>query len=95
MGRFCFWLLVTEDEVSRYERDVFPHPLRYYVKDYVYEKMPPVIPTVNQIPTKFKTFAEIYARDNKEEIDIYKCDLCGDILRNDDEYSQHVKTRHL
>jgi hypothetical protein len=92
---YILWLLITEDEVSKYERDVFPHPLRYYVKDYVYEKIPPVVPTINQIPAKFKSFAEIYAEDNEEEIDIYKCDLCGDILRNEDEYNQHIKTNHL
>ena len=57
--------------------------------------MPPLIPTVNQIPTKFKTFAEIYAKDNKDEIDIYKYDLCEDILRNEDEYDKHIKTNHL
>jgi hypothetical protein len=92
---FILWLLITEDEVTKYERDVFPHPLRYYVKDYAYQKMAPVVPTINQIPAKFKSFAEIYAKDNEEEIDIYKCDLCGDILRNEEEYDQHIKTSHL
>jgi hypothetical protein len=89
------WLLITEDEVTKYEREVFPHPLRYYVKDYLYEKMPPVMPTVNQIPRKFKTLAEIYASDTKEEIDVYKCDLCGDILRNENEYDKHITSNHL
>lgn len=92
---FILWLLITEDEVFKYERDVYPHPLRYYVKDYVYEKMPPVVPTINQIPAKFKTFAEIHASDNKEEIDIFKCDLCEEILSNEGEYKKHIKTNHL
>jgi len=92
---YLLWLSITEDEVVKYERDVYPHPLRYYVKDYKYDKLPPVLPTVNQIPAKFKTFAEVYTNDNKEEIDIYKCDLCDDILKNELEYKEHISVNHL
>ncbi|HSA74645.1 MAG TPA: hypothetical protein VLE21_00475 [Candidatus Nitrosocosmicus sp.] len=65
---FVLWLLITEDEVSKYERDVFPHPLRYFVKDYVYEKMPPVVPTVNQISAKFKTLQKSMRKIMKKRL---------------------------
>lgn len=73
----------------------FPHPCRYYVKDYSYDRTPPFVPTVNQIPAKFRTTAEEYNIDNKEEVDIYKCDLCRDVLKNEEEYDSHITDRHL
>jgi len=89
------WLLITEDEAKKYERGIFPHPCRYYVKDYSYDRTPPFVPTVNQIPAKFRTTAEEYNIDNKEEVDIYKCDLCRDVLKNEEEYDSHITDRHL
>jgi len=89
------WLLITEEEVKKYERDVFPHPFRYYVKDYSYERTPPFVPTFDQIPAKFRTTAEQYAADNKEGIDVYQCDLCGEVLKNEGEYEKHIASSHL
>lgn len=89
------WLLISEGDVTKYERDVFPHPFRYYVKDYPYKRTQPFVPTIDQIPTKFRTTAEEYAADNKEEINIYECDLCGRVLRNEEEYGKHVTNSHL
>ncbi|HET6589689.1 MAG TPA: hypothetical protein VFG45_05955 [Candidatus Nitrosocosmicus sp.] len=89
------WLLSTEEEVKKYERNVFPHPFRYYVKDYSYERTPPFVPTFDQIPSKFRTTAEEYAADNKGEIEVYQCDLCGDVCKNEDEYEKHITSSHL
>lgn len=89
------WLLIPEDEVKKYERDVFPHPFRYYVKDYSYDRTPPFVPTFDQIPAKFRTTAEENAADNKEEVEVYECDLCGDILKNEEEYDKHITNSHL
>lgn len=36
---YVIWLLITEDEAKKYERDTFPHPFRYYLKDYPYERL--------------------------------------------------------
>jgi hypothetical protein len=89
------WLLITEEEVKKYERKTFPHPFRYYVKDYSYDRAPPFVPTFNQIPARFRTTAEEYGMDNKEEIDIYQCDLCGDIAKNEEEFDKHITNSHL
>jgi hypothetical protein len=91
---FVLWLLITEDEVSKYERDVFPHPFRYYVKDYPYKTVP-VVPQYDNIPAKIRTTSEEFGVTNQEEIDIYQCDLCGDIMKNDIGYHNHIKTVHL
>ncbi|MGD9673453.1 MAG: hypothetical protein AB7U98_08240 [Candidatus Nitrosocosmicus sp.] len=88
------WLKLSEQEVSKYERDVFPNPLRYYVKDFLYEATPPIVPSYNQIPRKFKTFAEVYTSDNRDEIDVYKCDLCGETSRDEVQYSKHISNNH-
>jgi hypothetical protein len=89
------WLLITEDEVIKYDRETFPHPFRYYVKDYDYARTPPYVPTFNQIPARVRTPAEEYGMDNQEEIDIYKCDLCGDILKNEGDFDKHITNIHL
>lgn len=33
--------------------------------------------------------------DNQEEIDIYKCDLCRDILKNEGDFDKHITNIHL
>ncbi len=88
------WLLITEEEAKKYERKTFPHPCRYYVKDYSYDRTPPFVPTFDQIPAKFRTTAEEYAADNKE-VEVYQCDLCGDILKNEEEFDKHITNSHL
>lgn len=93
---FVLWLKVPENEITKYERDVFPHPLRYYVKDFKYEDIPPPIPTLNLIPAKFKALAEVYHSDkDNKEIDIYKCDLCDQILTNETEFREHISSNHV
>lgn len=92
------WLNIPKEDISKYERDIFPHPLRYYVKDFQYEKMPPYVPVINKIPLKGKTFGEVYKSqddENGEDIHIYKCDLCNEILANESEYQKHVTENHL
>ncbi|HET6591105.1 MAG TPA: hypothetical protein VFG45_13180 [Candidatus Nitrosocosmicus sp.] len=88
------WLNITESEISKYEKDIFPHPLRYYVKGFIYEGMPPPVAMVNQIPTKLKTFDKVYSHDDKEQVNIYKCDLCGTLLTNENEYKNHILDQH-
>lgn len=93
---YVLWLNISAEEVAKYERDIFPNPLRYYVKGFVYEGMPPPVPTVNQIPSKFKSAAEMYYSDkDNKEIDIYKCDLCDEVLINENEYEKHISDKHL
>lgn len=90
-----FYGFCLETEAKKYERITFPHPFRYYVKDYFYVRTPPFVPTFNQIPARFRTTAEEYGIDNQEEIDIYQCDLCGDNLKNEEEYDIHITNSHL
>ncbi|MDN5868696.1 MAG: hypothetical protein L0H55_15030 [Candidatus Nitrosocosmicus sp.] len=90
------WLALSEEEVIKYERDIFPNPLRYYVKGFEYEEMPPPVPNLKQIASKSKPFTEMnpYNKDNKD-IDIFKCDLCDEVLIKEDEYKKHIVERHL
>lgn len=89
------WLLITEDEVKKYDRTTFPHPFRYYVKDYPYERTPPVVPKFDLIPSKIRTTSEEFGTKIEEEIDIYECDLCEDILKNEEDYDKHINNIHL
>lgn len=89
------WLKVSEKEVSKYERDIFPNPWKYYIKGTETKDLNPP-PTVNQIPAKFKTTIQRYAtNEDKEDSDIYKCDLCDTILSNKEELKSHIAEIHI
>ena len=87
------WLKVTEEDVKRnYERDTFPDPARYFVKDY---------PT--SYSTTYPELAVIIPRYTKpvytggiqpEQPVVFRCDLCHAPFRSEDELATHVASKH-
>lgn len=87
------WLKITEDEVKRnYERETIPDPLRYFVKDY--PGYTAGYPELTVIRPKYSR--PIYtAKDSTQgETRIYKCDLCSNTYRSEDQLSSHVASTH-
>ncbi len=90
----ALWLKISEEEVKKYERDVFPNPLRYYVKDFPYQNMPPAVPRAVVISPRAKdpTFPSmVYDKDVQDN---YTCDLCNTVLTDEEDYDKHIKNTH-
>lgn len=102
---YVLWLKITENEVIRnYERNEFPNPTRYYLKDFPYEDYPPILP--HELPTiipskHFKPDYSEYITKEKVGQGIspsahpsYKCDLCDTSYSKEEELSDHVSNVH-
>ena len=95
------WLRITEDEVKRnYERETIPDPSRYFVKDYpdytaVYPEVTVIAPRYTRpVYTAKDTTPETAKDTTPEEMRIYKCDLCSNTYRSEDQLSSHVASKH-
>ena len=88
------WLRITEDEVKRnYERETIPDPSRYFVKDYP-GGYTAIYPEVTVIAPRY-TRPVYTAKDTSPgEMHIYKCDLCSNTYRSEDQLSSHVASKH-
>ncbi len=87
------WLKITEDEVKRiYERDTLPDPSRYFVKDY--PGYTAIYPEVTVIAPRY-TRPVYTAKDTTPgEMQVYKCELCSNMYRSEDQLSSHVASKH-
>ena len=95
------WLRITEDEVKRnYERETIPDPSRYFVKDYpgytaIYPEVTVIAPRYTRpVYTAKDTTPETAKDTTPEEMRIYKCDLCSNTYRSEDQLSSHVASKH-
>jgi hypothetical protein len=89
------WLKIREDEVKRnYERGAIPDPLMYFVKHYPgyyiadYPELTVITPRYSR---------PVYTAKNTTppgEMRIYKCDLCSNTYRSEDQLSSHVASKH-
>jgi hypothetical protein len=87
------WLKITEDEVKRnYERNTLPDPSRYFVKDY--PGYTTVYPEVTVIAPRYKRPVYTAKDTTPGEMGIYKCDLCSNTYRSEDQLSSHVASKH-
>ena len=91
------WLKISENEVKRnYERDTFPEPTRYYLKDFPYQNSPPYFPqplAVPQIPSKYQR-PDYTGPYSPKTTPVYRCDLCNTLFKTEDELSKHVRSKH-
>lgn len=89
------WLKITEDEVKRkYQNDdVTPDPSRYLTKDYANYYAYGVYPPIGWIPTRYAVPMYPVPTATEQPV-IYKCDLCGATLRDDNEFREHVRKSH-
>ena len=87
------WLKIKEEEVKQnYERNIVPDPARYYVKDspaqyrHVLEGPTIIIPRWTKV---------VYTTAiSGEQSRTYKCDLCDEQFRAEEELAQHVNSKH-
>lgn len=87
------WLKITEQEAKDCERDRNPDPLRYSLKDYpVY--IGATYPELMIISPKGEKIAYTDTPVQGEERVTYRCDLCDDQFRNEEELSRHVSASH-
>ena len=89
------WLKITEDEVKRnYERETQPDPSRYFVKDYLgyYIADYPELRVIT--PRYAKPVYTTKDTTTPGEMRIYKCDLCSNTYRSEDQLSSHVASKH-
>lgn len=85
------WLQITEEQVKqRYERDVFPNPNKYYIKDYPYYTTA-YYPRLTMIPTRYP--ADRYGNIVKAD-KIHGCDLCNRSFESEGHLSEHVEKEH-
>ena len=85
------WLRLTEDEVKKnYERNIYPDPYRYYVKDYPYygETYSPFL----TIPRRYEP--PIYSGATAPTKFIYKCDICDKEFPTAEDFGSHVRAEH-
>lgn len=92
------WLTISENDVNeKYERDVFPDPYNYYLKDYPYYTSRHY-PDLRNIPPRYIAPSFRLRADetsNMTEISReYQCDLCNTKFGTDDELSNHVDHSH-
>lgn len=93
---YVLWLKISEEEVvKKYERDVFPNPLRYYVKNFPYQGIPPPAPAATIIPPRVKDLAYVLDVNDQETVKTFTCDLCNTVFDNEEEYNRHIKNTHL
>jgi hypothetical protein len=87
------WLKITEDEVKRnYERDTLPDPSRYFVKDY--SGYTAVYPEVTVIAPRYTRPVYTTKDTTPREMQVYKCELCSNTYRSEDQLSSHVASKH-
>jgi hypothetical protein len=87
------WLKTTEQEVKSYERDRSPDPLRYSLKDNpAYSGA--TYPELVIISPKGEMVAYTDTPAETEERVVYRCDLCDDQFRDEEELSRHVSASH-
>jgi hypothetical protein len=87
------WLKITEDEVKRnYERDTLPDPSRYFVKDY--PGYTAVYPEVTVIVPRYTRPVYTTKDTTPGEMRVYKCELCSNTYRSEDQLSSHVASKH-
>lgn len=87
------WLKITEDEVKRnYERDTLPDPSRYFVKDY--PGYTAVYPEVTVIAPRYARPVYTTKDTTPREMRVYKCELCSNTYRSEDQLSSHVASKH-
>ena len=87
------WLKITEDEVKRnYERDTLPDPSRYFVKDY--PGYTAVYPEVTVIAPRYARPVYTTKDTTPGEMQVYKCELCSNTYRSEDQLSSHVASKH-
>jgi hypothetical protein len=86
-----FLLKITEEQVKRrYERDRFPDPNKYHIKDYPYYNTA-YYHRLTMIPTKYP--ADRYGNLVKA-YKIYECDLYNRSLASEERLSEHVEKEH-
>ena len=97
------WLKIDEKKALDYERETFPDPSRYYVKDFPYQKVPPFTPMTVLIPPKIQgphwppqSNSQGQEKDEAKGLatDVYTCDLCNTIFSNETDYSKHITDSH-
>jgi len=91
------WLKIREDEVKRnYERGAIPDPLRYFVKDYpgYYIADYPELTVITPRYSRPVYTAKDTTTPPPGEMRIYKCDLCSNTYRSEDQLSSHVASKH-
>ncbi|GEM_PF-309682 len=90
------WLTITEDQVKRnYERDMVPHPSRYFIKDMGDNQMyysSARLPELRILQTRYAP--PVYPSAGTEASRIYRCDLCETTYRDEDDLSTHVRQEH-
>lgn len=88
------WLTLSDKEIKSYERTTVPNPIRYYVKDFPYQKIPPFVPEIKKIPPRPLIENDQNVIINDDSIDIHKCDLCDIIFNHEEEFAEHINLTH-
>jgi hypothetical protein len=100
------WLKVTENEVKeKYERNIIPDPNQYFIKDYPYYTARdnyPFFTTGYYYPLHViaRRYVDPYSNITKSPPEengprIYKCDLCEEEFKSEDELDKHMDSaRH-
>jgi Glu-tRNA(Gln) amidotransferase subunit E-like FAD-binding protein len=84
---------VPEEYVKRnYERDAYPDPTRYYVKDF--PGYAAIYPEVEIILPKYSRPVYTTKNTTPENFRVHLCELCRTAFDTEDELSQHVSTSH-
>ncbi|WP_228369241.1 hypothetical protein [Candidatus Nitrososphaera gargensis] len=87
------WLKVPEEYVKRnYERDTYPDPSQYYLKDF--PGYTAVYPEVEVILPKYSRPVYTTKNTTPEEFRVNLCELCQTAFDTEDDLSQHVSTSH-
>ena len=86
------WLKIIESEVkAKYERDKVPDPLFYYVKDYPYYTSI-YYPELQMIPSRYtRPNYPTTSFPSSDVPSLYKCGLCDEAFKSQDELSNHIK----
>src|SRR5215207_3802724 len=75
-----------------YERDAYPDPTRYYVKDF--PGYAAIYPEVEVILPKYSRPVYTTKNTTPENFRVLLCELCRTAFDTEDELSQHVSTSH-
>lgn len=91
---YALWIKISKDEISKYERDVFPDSTRYYVKGVHYESFPPYVPQPERIPRRYRG-PNFDSNIGKNESEVkYLCDLCNQKFDKEEGLSDHIIDNH-
>jgi hypothetical protein len=86
------WLKIIESEVkAKYERNKVPDPAFYYVKDYPYYTTT-YYPELQIITSRYTS--PDYPKTSPPSADaprLYRCGLCDEVFKSEDELSNHIK----